>query len=113
MPQRDNCGVSMMYTFDKANENAPTTHTTQYFEMFGDRALYHDGWIAGTKVMRPPWIAIGPTRNVLDYPWELYDLKNDWTQFEDVAAKYQFLRSVRNGACVPCGNEAIATRPWK
>src|SRR5262252_172265 len=88
MPQRDNCGVSMMYTFDKANENAPTTHTTQYFEMFGDRALYHDGWIAGTKVMRPPWIAIGPTRNVLDYPWELYDLKNDWTQFEDVAAKY-------------------------
>ena len=81
-------GVSMMYTFDKANENAPTTHTTQYFEMFGDRALYHEGWIASTKVMRPPWVTIGPTRNVLDYPWELYDLKNDWTQFDDVAAKY-------------------------
>src|SRR5215470_2963246 len=79
-------GVSMMYTFNKKNENAPSTHTTQYFEMFGDRALYHDGWIAGTKVMRPPWIAIGPTRNVLDYPWELYDLRNDWTQADDIAA---------------------------
>ena len=49
-------GVSMMYTFDKKNENAPSTHKTQYFEMFGDRAIYHDGWIASTKVMRPPWV---------------------------------------------------------
>src|SRR5262249_28931125 len=39
-------GVSMMYTFDKANANAPSTHTTQYFEMMADRAIYHDGWIA-------------------------------------------------------------------
>jgi arylsulfatase len=56
--------------------------------MFGDRALYHDGWIASTKVMRPPWILEPPKEGVLDYPWELYDLKNDWTQAEDVAAKY-------------------------
>ena len=48
-------GVSMMYTFDKKNANAPSTHKTQYFEMFGDHAIYHDGWIASTKVMRPPW----------------------------------------------------------
>ena len=45
----------MMYTFDKKNENAPSTHKTQYFEMMGDRAIYHDGWIASTKVMRAPW----------------------------------------------------------
>jgi len=81
-------GVSMAYTFDKANATAPSTHTTQYFEMFGDRAIYHDGWIAGTKVMRPPWVHFPPKESVLDYPWELYDLGNDWTQSEDVAAQY-------------------------
>jgi arylsulfatase A-like enzyme len=81
-------GVSLMYTFDKQNANAPSTHKTQYFEMFGDRALYHDGWIAGTKVMRAPWVHFPPKVGVLDYPWELYDLNNDWTQSEDVAAKH-------------------------
>jgi len=81
-------GVSMMYTFDKKNESAPSTHTTQYFEMMGDRAIYHDGWIASTKVVRPPWQNLTPKESVLDYPWELYDLRNDWTQFEDVAAKH-------------------------
>ncbi len=45
----------MMYTFDKKNANAASTHKTQYFEMMGDHAIYHDGWIASTKVMRPPW----------------------------------------------------------
>src|SRR5499433_1172118 len=73
-------GVSMMYSFDKQNEAAASTRKTQYFEMFGDRALYHDGWIASTKVMRPPWVTLTPKENVLDYPWELYDLRNDWTQ---------------------------------
>ena len=48
-------GVSMMYTFDKANADAPSRHHTQYFEMMGDHAIYHDGWIASTKVQRPPW----------------------------------------------------------
>jgi arylsulfatase len=81
-------GVSMMYTFDKKNENAPSTHNTQYFEMMGDRAIYHDGWIASTKVMRAPWEHFPPKESVLDYPWELYNVKDDWTQFEDVAAKY-------------------------
>lgn len=88
IPQSPIEGVSMAYTFDKANANAPSTHHTQYFEMFGDRAIYHDGWIASTKVMRPPWITLAPKIGVLDYPWELYDLGNDWTQFEDVAAKH-------------------------
>lgn len=83
-------GVSMTYTFAKGNAKAPSTHRTQYFEMMGDRALYQDGWIASTKVSRPPWVTLGPAN--LDpansATWELYDLTRDWTQFEDVAAKY-------------------------
>jgi arylsulfatase len=57
--------------------------------MMGDRAIYHDDWIASTKVMRAPWEHFPPKEkeSVLDYPWELYDLRDDWTQFEDVAAK--------------------------
>ncbi len=81
-------GVSMMYTFDKANANAPSTHKTQYFEMFGDRALYHDGWIASTQVVRPPWQTIKQAPSPLDYPWELYDLTKDWTQIDNVADNY-------------------------
>jgi arylsulfatase A-like enzyme len=46
-------GVSMAYTFDKANANAPSTRSTQYFEMVGNRAIYHDGWIAATP---PPHV---------------------------------------------------------
>ncbi len=80
-------GVSMMYTFDKKNADAPSTHKTQYFEMFADRAIYSDGWIASTKVLRPPWVTVAKLPSPQDYPWELYDLKNDWTQYEDVAAK--------------------------
>jgi len=79
-------GVSMMYTFDKKNADAPSTHHTQYFEMFGDRAIYHDGWMASTKVMRAPWESFAPKGSVLDWPWELYDLRRDWTQADDVAA---------------------------
>jgi arylsulfatase A-like enzyme len=47
--------VSMAYTFDKANANAPSTRTSQYFEMVGNRAIYHDGWIAATTPPSPPW----------------------------------------------------------
>ena len=80
-------GVSMLYTFDAKNANAPSTRKTQYFEMMADRAIYHDGWIAGTKVMRAPWVHDPPKQSALDYPWELYDLRSDWTQSEDLAAK--------------------------
>ncbi|MCM8595632.1 MAG: arylsulfatase [Candidatus Accumulibacter sp.] len=81
-------GVSMLYTFDAKNASAPSRRRTQYFEMFGDRAIYHDGWWAATRVMRPPWVTLAPPRDVLTYPWELYDLRNDWTQSEDLAQKY-------------------------
>lgn len=81
-------GVSMAYTFDKANAGTPSAHKTQYFEMFGDHAIYHDGWIASTKVMRPPWDVTGHTLgDPTMFPWELYDLGRDWTQAEDVAGK--------------------------
>jgi arylsulfatase len=89
IPQKPIEGVSMVYTFDKANAKVSSRHHTQYFEMFGDHAIYKDGWIASTKVMRPPWVTFGPA--LLDpagFPWELYDLTKDWTQYEDVAAKY-------------------------
>jgi arylsulfatase A-like enzyme len=82
-------GVSMAYTFDKANANAPSRHKTQYFEMFGDHALYHNGWIASTKVIRPPWVTSGPAnQDPANMEWELYDLSKDWTQSDNVAAKH-------------------------
>ena len=52
-------GVSMAYTLDKANANAPSTRTTQYFEMFGNRGIYHDGWNANTTPDPP---AVGARR---------------------------------------------------
>jgi arylsulfatase len=83
-------GVSMVYSFDKANAGAPSAHHTQYFEMMSDRALYQDGWIASTKVIRPPWRTVGPVNQnpAGNASWELYDLRKDWTQYDDVAAKY-------------------------
>ena len=82
-------GVSMMYTFDKANADAPSRHHTQYFEMMGDHAIYHDGWIASTKVQRPPWQVVGAvSQDPSNFPYELYDLSKDWTQYENVADKY-------------------------
>jgi arylsulfatase len=88
--QRPIEGVSLAYTFDKANANVRSRHRTQYFEMMADRAIYQDGWIASTKVIRPPWDVLGtvnpnPADNVT---WELYDLTKDWTQFNDVAAAH-------------------------
>jgi len=81
-------GVSMAYTFDKANAGAPSKRTTQYFEMFGMRALYHEGWMASTTPFRAPWNITDPTpKDVVNgVKWELYNVAKDWTQFDDVAA---------------------------
>jgi arylsulfatase len=80
-------GVSMVYTWDKANANAPSTRTMQYFEMMGNRALYHDGWIASTTPIVAPWDLAGvfPKDVANGYKWELYDLTKDWTQDNDLA----------------------------
>ncbi len=81
-------GVSMVYTFDKANANAPSRHVTQYFEMVGNRAIYHDGWIASTTPPAAPWLlATGKLTDVNDYNWELYHLTEDYSQNNDLAQK--------------------------
>jgi arylsulfatase len=77
-------GVSMAYSFDAAN--APDRHETQYFEMFGNRGIYHKGWTAVTK-HRTPW-QTGADAKVPafdDDVWELYDTTTDWTQAHDFA----------------------------
>jgi arylsulfatase len=82
-------GVSMMYTWDKANANAPTRHTTQYFEMLGNRAIYHDGWVATTTPATLPWelSTKTPPNVITGYNWELYNVKEDPTQFNDLATR--------------------------
>ena len=87
--QRPIEGVSMVYTWDKANANAPTKHTTQYFEMLGNRAIYHDGWMAATTPVTIPWeLNTAPPPDVITgYKWELYNLKEDVTEANDLAAK--------------------------
>jgi arylsulfatase A-like enzyme len=75
-------GVSMAYTFDHAD--AKSTHKTQYFEMFGNRAIYDDGWFAGT-VHKAPWEA-KPRAKLLDDKWELYDTTRDFSLVNDLAA---------------------------
>jgi arylsulfatase len=76
-------GVSMIYTF--ANAKAPSRHTTQYFEIFGNRAIYNDGWLAGT-VHRAAW-ELKPRRPLEDDVWELYDTRSDFSLTNDLAAK--------------------------
>ncbi|HTO05497.1 MAG TPA: arylsulfatase [Myxococcota bacterium] len=76
-------GTSLLYTFDAPA--APERHTTQYFEMFGNRAIYHDGWIAAT-VHRAPWEA-APRAPLAKDTWELYDTRSDFSESTDLAAK--------------------------
>jgi arylsulfatase A-like enzyme len=80
-------GVSMAYTFDKANADASSTRSTQYFELAGHRGIYHDGWYANTVPPVAPWILNAPTPPVNEYKWELYHLTEDYSQYNDLAAK--------------------------
>jgi arylsulfatase A-like enzyme len=82
-PQTPIEGVSMVYTFDDAK--AESRHKTQYFEIFGNRAIYADGWFAGT-IHRAPWepkVRHPLTEDV----WELYDVRGDFSLANDIAAK--------------------------
>jgi len=74
-------GTSIVYSFD--NAKAPDRHTTQYFEIFGNRAIYHDGWLAGT-VHRAPW-EYQPRRPLKDDIWELYDTRTDFSLTNDLS----------------------------
>jgi hypothetical protein len=76
-------GVSLKYTFDDAA--AKTRHTTQYFEIFGNRSIYHDGWLAGT-VHRPAWEFLPKTTLEKD-TWELYDTRTDFSCANNLADK--------------------------
>jgi len=86
--QRPIEGVSMLYTFDAANKNAPSRRVTQYFEMFGNRAIFHDGWIAATAPPEPVWLlGTKPLPPVSEYHWELYHIAEDYSENNDLAAK--------------------------
>jgi arylsulfatase A-like enzyme len=79
-------GVSMRYSFDDAE--AEERHETQYFEMFGNRGIYHKGWTAVTK-HKTPWILIGgPAIAFDDDVWELYDTGKDWSQARDLSKEH-------------------------
>ena len=80
-------GVSMAYTFNDAK--APSKRNTQYFEMMGNRAIYHDGWVACTTPARVPWEVISaeikfPSR---DFKWELYNIADDFSESDNLAEK--------------------------
>jgi arylsulfatase A-like enzyme len=82
-------GVSMAYTWDKASADVPSTRTTQYFEMMGNRAIYQDGWIASTTPPQPPWLmGLAKMPDVVNgYKWELYNIAEDFSQNNDLATK--------------------------
>ncbi|MBM4294871.1 MAG: arylsulfatase [Deltaproteobacteria bacterium] len=82
-PQTPIEGVSLAYTFGDAK--ASSRHTTQYFEIFGNRAIYHDGWLAGT-VHRAPW-EFKPRTTLENDTWELYDTRADFSLTNDLAGK--------------------------
>ncbi len=76
-------GTSMLYSFNDAT--APDRHETQYFEMFGNRGIYHKGWTAVTR-HKTPWLLIGEdVPSFDDDVWELYDTTTDWSQARDLA----------------------------
>jgi arylsulfatase len=82
--QRPVEGVSLAYTFDPKNANAPSTHTHQYFEMLGNRAMYRDGWMASCRHGRLPWETASPAGFDGDR-WELYNIAEDFSQGVDLA----------------------------
>lgn len=85
-------GVSMAYSF--VNAQAPSARRTQYFEMFGHRAIYHDGWVACTTPKLAPWedVTMVPEAAKIDvisgYKWELYHVTEDFSEAVNVADKY-------------------------
>ncbi len=119
-------GTSFAYTFDKANAGETSRHKTQYFEMMGQWAVYHEGWLLSTKVNRAPWEAFGaanpdPLNNQV---LELYDLNSDFSQSNNIAAqnpqkvkemKELFIREARKYQVFPMdasvAGRLVAPRP--
>jgi arylsulfatase A-like enzyme len=81
-------GKSMAYSFDDADAASP--RTTQYYEVHGNRGIYHQGWFAGTSPRNMPW-NVGKAREGSDistYAWELYDLDSDFSQSNNLAREH-------------------------
>ncbi|MCU0223626.1 MAG: arylsulfatase [Acidobacteria bacterium] len=122
-PQRPMDGVSMVYSFENADANG--RHVTQYFEMFGNRAMYQDGWFART-IHKAPWEP-KPRRALAEDIWELYDTRTDFSLVNDLAAKNPqklaelqalFMQEARKNHALPIddrsverANAALAGRP--
>ena len=77
-------GTSLLYTFD--NSDAPSHHKTQYFEMFGNRAIYDEGWVAAARHPRLPWQGTINADFQQD-PWELYNIEEDFSEANNLAAE--------------------------
>ena len=77
-------GVSMVYSFDEAK--AKERRTTQYFELATNRAIYHEGWVACSRYGLP-WVTAGRGDGFVTAPWELYNVNDDFSQADDLAAK--------------------------
>jgi arylsulfatase A-like enzyme len=110
-------GVSMAYTFDKANATAASTHKTQYFEMAANRGIYDEGWYANTTPPVAPWVLNAPMPDVDTYKWELYNLTADYSQANDLAAtmpdklkqmQATFLQEAAKYKVLPLDNSAFA-----
>jgi hypothetical protein len=111
-------GISMKYTWDKANAEAPSKRTTQYFEMLGNRAIYHVGWVACTTPVSTPWdLGIKPSPDVISgYKWELYHVDEDFSQSTDLAAKMPdklkelqdlFYKEAKKNDVLPLDNSSV------
>src|SRR4029079_7929570 len=117
IPQKPIEGVSMVYTFDKANANAASTRKTQYFEMLGNRGIYSDGWYACTTPPHGSWILNAAMPGINDYKWELYNVAEDFSQNNDLAAQMPdklkelqalFLQEAAKYQVFPISNDSFA-----
>lgn len=87
VPQDPIEGTSFGYSFDDAE--APDRHTTQYFELFGNRGIYHEGWTAVAQHRTPwKWVQGKDLPRFEDDVWELYDTRSDWTQAQNIADRF-------------------------
>jgi arylsulfatase A-like enzyme len=110
--QRPIEGVSMAYSFDGASE--ADRHETQYFEMFCNRGIYHQGWTAVTR-HSVPWV-MAELSALEDDVWELYDTSSDWSQAHDLASeqpkklaelKERFLEEARKHNVLPLDDRRV------
>jgi arylsulfatase len=108
-------GVSMVYSFNDAK--APSHRRTQYFEMFGNRAIYNDGWVAATTPPEAPWVSVTKDSDPInDWDWELYHIAEDFSQANNVVdehpeklkeLQYLFYGEARKYDVLPIDNKKV------